>query len=56
MSHSGRGSAGWSEVLRGECSDHFESERGRWPAWCGASGRRHSVGFILRKKKAGGAG
>jgi hypothetical protein len=56
MSHSGRGSAGWWEVLRGECSDRFESERGRWLAWCGASGQRRSVGFILRKKKAGGVG
>jgi hypothetical protein len=53
MSRFGRGSAGWWEVMRGECSSHFESQRGWWPARCGASGQRRSVGFILRKKKAG---
>jgi hypothetical protein len=45
MSRFGRGSAGWWEVMRGECSSHFGSGRGR----------RCSVGFILRKKKAGRA-
>jgi hypothetical protein len=37
----------------GECTGHFRSERGWQMARCGASRRRRSVGFILRKKKAG---
>jgi hypothetical protein len=53
MSHFGRGSAGWWEVMRGECSGHFKSGRGRRPVRCGASGWRCSVGFLLRKKKVG---
>jgi hypothetical protein len=53
MSHFGRGSAGWWEVMRGECFGYFRSGRGRRPARCGASRRRHSVGFVLRKKKVG---
>jgi hypothetical protein len=28
MSHFGRGSARWWEVMRGECSGHFGSGRG----------------------------
>jgi hypothetical protein len=52
MSHFRRGSAGWWEVMRSECSDHFGSGRGRWSVRCYASGRRRSVGFVLRKKKA----
>jgi hypothetical protein len=53
MSYIGRGSAGWWEVMLGECSGHFESRRGRRLVWCGASGRRRLVGFVLWKKKAG---
>jgi hypothetical protein len=53
MSRFGRGLAGWWEVMRGECSGHFGSGRGQRPAWCGACGRWGSVGFVLRKKKAG---
>jgi hypothetical protein len=43
---------GW-EVMRGECSGHFRSGRGRRPVRCGTSRRRRSISFILRKKKAG---
>jgi hypothetical protein len=52
MNHFGRGSIGCWEVMRGECSGHFRSGRGQQPAWCGTSGWWHSVGFVLRKKKA----
>jgi hypothetical protein len=38
----GRGLAGWWEVMRGECSSHFRSERGRRPA--GPTGRPRPSG------------
>jgi hypothetical protein len=52
MSYFGRGSIGSGEVMRGECSGHFESESGHRPVWCSTSGQRRSVGFVVRKKKA----
>jgi hypothetical protein len=48
-----QGSAGWWEMMRGECSSHFGSGRGWRLAQCSASRWRRSVGYVLRKKKAG---
>jgi hypothetical protein len=44
MSRFRRGLARWGEVMSGECSG------------CFGTMQRRSVGFVLRKKKAGQAG
>jgi hypothetical protein len=43
MSHFGRGSVGWWEVMRSECVGHFRSERGQRLVRCGASERAHTA-------------
>jgi hypothetical protein len=59
MSHFGRGSAGWWEVMRPKHSGHFGRGRGRWPARCkraAALGRLRPEGEESRVGQAGPVG